>query len=551
MTQRFQRALVALFACAALSCGSDPVTGVLVYVNADDAVQDTANNLTLTVYASSGTEPPAEVSPVDVVDLDVARGDWPIEVFLRPGDSGVEGRYRLVATANGGPPGDMRRAQVISGYVRGEVRYTHLYLSGMNCPGGCGGEQYCRDGRCEDAVIAPSALCTSPTPCDGGGGEICDNRMDDDGDGQVDCMDPDCARAMNCRMCTPCDSCGPGTTCFEGCCGEALCDNGMDDDGDSLFDCDDPDCDGVGICPVFCCGNPSCGSVGCGFDTAGALCSPDGTECRETDCFDSEDDDGDFAVDCADPDCAGMPGCGVPTDCGGQPDYVICGDGTGAAECHDGICRHVDCFVTGDPDQDGDFGCADLDCQPTPSCEAASSFCDRCEDPSCRFQPCGDGPDSCNLTCDGECFLECGGVDPVEEFCDTPADEDGDGAGSCDDPDCAGQACGGGGIYICDLGNCVDGETDCGNSRDEDFDGLVDCEDPDCACAPMGEDCNTPEDDDADGLENCRDPDCAFGADCDGFSGQCWGGFCRYPGFCPDCEPSCNAEDSNCWSEAI
>ena len=49
--------------------------------------------------------------------------------------------------------------------------------------------------------------------------EICDNNVDDDGDGDIDCVDADC----NC-----------GNT--------EVCDNGIDDDNDGLIDCDDPDC---------------------------------------------------------------------------------------------------------------------------------------------------------------------------------------------------------------------------------------------------------------------------------------------------------------------
>ena len=48
--------------------------------------------------------------------------------------------------------------------------------------------------------------------------EICDNGLDDDGDGATDCVDSDCP------------------ACPE------ICDNGADDDGDGAADCDDDDC---------------------------------------------------------------------------------------------------------------------------------------------------------------------------------------------------------------------------------------------------------------------------------------------------------------------
>ncbi|MEC9476537.1 MAG: hypothetical protein VX764_05805 [Planctomycetota bacterium] len=61
-------------------------------------------------------------------------------------------------------------------------------------------------------------LAGSPNP------ENCSNGTDDDGDGQIDCEDPDCDLDPNCV--TPPENCS----------------NGSDDDGDGLADCNDPDC---------------------------------------------------------------------------------------------------------------------------------------------------------------------------------------------------------------------------------------------------------------------------------------------------------------------
>jgi hypothetical protein len=54
--------------------------------------------------------------------------------------------------------------------------------------------------------------------------EQCDNGVDDDGDGDVDCDDADCAEDEACAEAVE------------------LCDNGIDDDGDGKVDCDDADC---------------------------------------------------------------------------------------------------------------------------------------------------------------------------------------------------------------------------------------------------------------------------------------------------------------------
>jgi hypothetical protein len=63
--------------------------------------------------------------------------------------------------------------------------------------------------------------------------EICDNQLDDDGDGLVDCGDPEC------RMAEPCFE----STCFDG----------MDNDFDGLVDCGDRDCAGDTIADCIGC----------------------------------------------------------------------------------------------------------------------------------------------------------------------------------------------------------------------------------------------------------------------------------------------------------
>ncbi len=54
-------------------------------------------------------------------------------------------------------------------------------------------------------------------------GEVCDNGIDDDDNGKIDCDD---------------ESCSTDAACME-----TVCDDGKDDEGDGLIDCDDPDCE--------------------------------------------------------------------------------------------------------------------------------------------------------------------------------------------------------------------------------------------------------------------------------------------------------------------
>jgi hypothetical protein len=78
--------------------------------------------------------------------------------------------------------------------------------------------------------------------------EICDNTIDDDGDGAIDALDPDCFGGR--------ESCPPEN-----------CSDGMDNDGNTLTDCDDPDCRDEPSCNVEICDddldNDGDGSIDC------------------------------------------------------------------------------------------------------------------------------------------------------------------------------------------------------------------------------------------------------------------------------------------------
>ncbi len=72
--------------------------------------------------------------------------------------------------------------------------------------------------------------------------QTCDDGVDNDGDGDVDCDDTNCARKS-------CSADVPGATCADGGAGDcvggepvALCSDDLDNDGDGLVDCEDPDC---------------------------------------------------------------------------------------------------------------------------------------------------------------------------------------------------------------------------------------------------------------------------------------------------------------------
>ena len=138
---------------------------------------------------------------------------------------------------------------------------------------------------CDDADCAFDLACAVP--------EVCDDAADNDLDGLTDCDDPDCALDLVCAVPEVCDDAADNdldglTDCDDpdcaldaACVDPEACDDGIDNDLDGLTDCDDPDCD---------------------FDLACAVPEV---------CDDGLDNDLDGATDCADSDCSAAPECAV------------------------------------------------------------------------------------------------------------------------------------------------------------------------------------------------------------------------------------------------
>mgnify|MGYP002381847139 CR=1 FL=1 len=177
--------------------------------------------------------------------------------------------------------------------------------------------------------------------------EVCNNRVDDDGDGFIDCADRDCAASPLCR-CVP----APETTA-------TACADGRDNDCDGATDCADTDCRPFPMC-----------------------CAPVAPENNARTCADGVDDDCDGLIDCADPECSAQPRCCRPTG----PEFCTDGidnDCNGLIDCADTRCATLPlcCRVTGgegdamtcadgrDNDCDGTTDCAD------PGCAAVSTCC--------------------------------------------------------------------------------------------------------------------------------------------------------------------------------
>lgn len=126
----------------------------------------------------------------------------------------------------------------------------------------------------------------------------CDDGIDNDNDGDIDCEDTDCTGTALCG--------DENTTAF--------CSDNFDNDADGDIDCDDTDCFGVvGACDTeSACDDGVDNDADGNTDCADSDCTgiaPCGAEDTEAACADSFDNDGDGLIDCADSDCGLIPSC--------------------------------------------------------------------------------------------------------------------------------------------------------------------------------------------------------------------------------------------------
>lgn len=207
---------------------------------------------------------------------------------------------------------------------------------------------------------------------------------------------------------------------------EYLCGDELDGDGDGLLDCDDPDCDDRPPCVEGSCGNGVDEDGNGQTDCEDARCAGS-FFCVETACADGDDNDSDGLRDCSDPDCARIAPCGE-----GSCSDNIDGDGDGDLDCADSdcadsrSCHETRCTDGLDDDDDGDVDCADDECRTSPACGEASctdgsdendNGLTDCADPSCAEDA------ACTVT--------------HESMCSNGTDDDGDGDADCADADCA------------------------------------------------------------------------------------------------------------------
>jgi len=367
--------------------------------------------------------------------------------------------------------------------------------------------------------------------------QYCEDGLDNDHDGLVDCEDPHCIQfSVHCGEHVPlAPYTEPEGWPLKPPYSLMTCHDFIDNDQDGQFDCGDSGCQ---LIAENCCSrendNVTC-SDGIDNDESGrtdceqrscynsgfvAVCEDD--ETGSFDCTDGHDNDQNGLIDCDDPQCASLSTCEPKAAC---PTPVDC---SVAACVEAGLCSESDCADTLDNDGDTLADCEDPDCA------------EGCNNPlgpqgqEVTYEACRDGIDN-----DENGFTDCkdfscqGSDDPkaiawCDHFleasvakCGDGIDNDGNGFTDCNDFSCSKSQkpeviahCES--VLELDVPSCTDGVDNDGN-------GFTDCDDFSCsqsedqavldACADFKElgleKCSDGVDNDGNGYSDCGDNSCS------------------------------------------
>jgi hypothetical protein len=287
-------------------------------------------------------------------------------------------------------------------------------------PAGTEGVGICRGGTetCSSAGSWPTTCAGQVLPQT----EICNDGIDNNCNGLVDCADPSCANVGTCCAPNATEICytGPSATAGVGACkagmstcgadgvwsatcaGEVVpstevCNDGLDDDCNGLTDCADPACANFAGCGCVPASTQSCytgpaGTEGVGVCKGGlqtcsagrtwGSCSGAVVPSAEV-CNDGLDDDCNGLTDCADPACASYPTCctaGATKSCYTGPSGTegvgackggteTCGAGTGWGSCSGEVLPSTEICNDGiDNNCNGLTDCADSACGTSTYC---------------------------------------------------------------------------------------------------------------------------------------------------------------------------------------
>jgi len=366
----------------------------------------------------------------------------------------------------------------------------------------------------------------------------CQDGIDNDQDGLIDCSDIDCAWSTGyCGEVIPViPTLEPETT-------PAKCRDFIDNDQDGSFDCGDRNCQGV---PEACCllefddkscsdgidndhnGFADCLDYGCAKGMFVSVC----VENTDALCADGKDNNGDKKIDCDDKNCSKAKPC-QPTGVSGPEDTTATcmdhfdNDGDGFADCKDYSCsQSKDAAIAA--------ACANL-----PGETSLAQCTDHVDNDGNGYADCADY--SCTKSIDPAILDYCLAIsEDTLAKCRDGKDNDSNKYADCDDRSCTGSTTIDTNVVCGDPSDCIDTAAKycasimevtfakCTDRIDNDHNGYADCADYSCrqnadmavrqACQEsLGTDtaennarCSDGKDNDLDGAVDCDDWDCSW-----------------------------------------
>jgi chitodextrinase len=253
-----------VFSHSILITGLSPLTTYNLFVTSDDASGNTASSSNVTFMTTGDVTPPANPFPFDAT----GGNGFVLLTWGLPPDPDLAG-VRIVRRTDAFPTGPLDGTLVYLGngtstVDMGVTNGTTYFYAIFAFDGNGNFSSGALDSATPMAIIQPEN-----TPA------TCSNGLDDDGDGNIDCLDSDCSALLVCQAPLPENT-------------PAACANGKDDDLDGQTDCADSGCAALQVCippkpPVPENTNPLCSN--------------------------GADDDKDGQIDCADSGCSGLPVC--------------------------------------------------------------------------------------------------------------------------------------------------------------------------------------------------------------------------------------------------
>lgn len=524
------------------ACGGDPVTQILVEIDAADDVRSRASFVRLRVEAAAAGGSFAPVSELGDVTIPVSSDAWPRVHVLAPVDGDATRIYRVTARALDTDFRTVAEARRQSGYVPRETRLLRVFIPGGECLDvTCPDDRTCEQGLCLEVPMIPPELLPRPGDSVDGG---TDGGMEDGGDaGMCDPTAIECEPEGECETAeVSCESGEP--VCVRTPLGaDTVC-------RASVGECDAEEmCDGTSpVCPTDVsvefgteCAMGFCFGQVCGVCSSGGSCDT-GNPCEvgEIECA----DDGTpmcMPMRAADPGtvCREPVGsCDLAETCEGTtcpPDAQVAAGQT---------CRGATgpCDAAESCDGTSPLCPADAFRSSTTVCRASEGACDPAE--TCS----GSGP-----TCPADVIASMGTVcRSAVDLCDVPEICDG-GARSCPIDGFApfGTSCGFNPGFVCDgAGNCA--ESTCGAACDTGNPcevGVIECgaggstcvrkelRDAGTVCRPANGACDVPEM--CNGSSSACPPDGFVGANT---TCRAPAGNCDLPESCTGTSPTCPAD---------